>query len=203
MISRDRTIGIILLAAGASQRMGSPKQLLSFAGRSLIRHMGDIISDSNCNPKIVVLGANHTLIKPALINLPLQIQINSDWALGMSTSLRCGISALPDSVTAIVILLCDQPFVSVALIHQLIQRYEQTQASIVACEYSGTAGVPALFDRSLFSELQHLTGDQGARRLIQANRDRTLTIPFPQGSIDLDTIEDWTTFLQTHRSTCL
>ncbi|MEB3294211.1 MAG: nucleotidyltransferase family protein [Synechococcales bacterium] len=195
MVSLNRSIALILLAAGGSQRMGYPKQLLPVQGRSLLRYIANRVCEAPGEAKFVVLGAYHEVLSLELIDLPLEILINDDWDLGMSSSLQTGIAALPNSIAAAMILLCDQPHVSVELIEQLIQQYQQTQAPIVACAYGETVGVPALFDRSLFGELQQLTADEGARSVIQAHRDRLVTIPFPQGAIDLDTLEDWEAFL--------
>ena len=97
-------------------------------------------------------------------------------------------------VGAIVLLVCDQPFVDAALIQQLIALRAQTKKAIVASSYSETLGVPALFDRSCFEELLALDDKRGAKAIILSNPERVTELPFPQGKIDIDTIEDWKNF---------
>jgi molybdenum cofactor cytidylyltransferase len=188
------TIGLIILAAGASTRMGTPKQLLLYRGISLLRHTVNIALESACHPVIVVLGAYFEQIKPEIEQLPIHIVENADWEKGMGTSIRAGVMALerinPD-VDAVVITLCDQPFLLVNTIAQLINAYHHTHQSIIASEYANTLGVPALFERHLFAELTALNATEGARKVIKNNQKKVAQIHFPKGEIDLDTPEDY------------
>ncbi|MBD2500027.1 nucleotidyltransferase family protein [Anabaena azotica] len=187
-------IGIIILAAGASKRLGQPKQLLTYQGKSLIQQITKVAIDSQCRPIVVVLGAGAEMIEPHLINLDIHIVYNQHWSTGMASSIRCGLNAIgaiaPD-IEAIILMLCDQPFVSLNLINQLIGEYQTTQSPIVASEYGGIQGVPALFHKTLFSELATLQGDIGARKTIRQHSSRCSSIPFSQGVIDIDTLEDY------------
>jgi molybdenum cofactor cytidylyltransferase len=187
-------IAIIILAAGASTRMGQPKQLLPFQGQPLLRHVVNITIATTCQPIVVVLGANAANIAPELANSPIQIIHNPDWETGMGSSIRCGIeylATLPDAVDAAIVSVCDQPFISTALLDRLIQTYNMSKKALIASEYAGVWGVPALFDRALFPELIALQGAAGARSVIQQHRASGQSIPFPEGQIDLDTPDDY------------
>ena len=187
-------IGIIILAAGASTRLGQPKQLLAYQGKSLIRHIAEAAIRCQCQPVVVVLGANVATIEPHLINLDIHIVYNQQWSTGMASSIRCGLNAMgaiaPD-MEAIVLVLCDQPFVSSNLINQLVARYQTTNSLIVASEYAGILGVPALFHKTLFLELALLEGDIGARKTIRQHSSSCSSIHFSEGIIDIDTLEDY------------
>ena len=188
------TIGIIILAAGASTRMGKPKQLLPYQGRSLLRHITEIAIASKNQPIIVVLGANAEIIKPEICQLPVQIVENLQWASGMGSSIRTGIeavNALGQNVEAVVITLCDQPFVSPELINQLVETYRRSDKAIVACEYADTLGVPALFHHTFFSQLMTLKQGEGAKQIIGKYINQVTSVPFLQGLIDIDTPNDY------------
>jgi molybdenum cofactor cytidylyltransferase len=185
------TIGIIILAAGASTRMGKPKQLLPYQGRSLLRHITEVAIASKNQPIVVVLGANAESIKPEICQLPVQIVENLQWASGMSSSIQAGVNALGQNVEAVVITLCDQPFVSPEVINQLVEAYRLTNKAIVACEYAGTLGVPALFHHTFFSQLMTLKQGEGAKQIIKKYINEVTSIPFLQGKIDIDTPDDY------------
>jgi molybdenum cofactor cytidylyltransferase len=194
----EATIAIIILAAGKSSRMGTPKQLLPYQGKTLLRHITEIAIASVCHPIIVVLGAYYKEISNELKSLPVQIVENTEWATGMGSSIRCGIQALipfSNSVEAAVILVCDQPFVTPQTINQLVDAYHSTQQPIVASAYENTLGVPALFQRKLFPELSRLNDTEGAKNVIKCHKQSTFSIEFPQGAIDLDTPDGLQQFL--------
>ncbi|MBD2196358.1 MULTISPECIES: nucleotidyltransferase family protein [Calothrix] len=188
------TIPLIILAAGASTRMGKPKQLLSYQGRSLIQHTVESAIASFCNPVIVVLGANAQQIRSQFNQDLVQIVENPHWNLGMSTSIRSGISALnhdSQNIEAAVITVCDQPYISAEIINNLISAYSATKKPIIASQYAETLGVPALFSRQFFPELLTLNEDTGAKYLIKKYRDLVLAVNFPLGAIDIDTPNDY------------
>jgi molybdenum cofactor cytidylyltransferase len=190
----SRTVGLIILAAGASTRMGTPKQLLTYRGCSLIRHMAEVAIASVCQPIAIVLGANGERIKPEISQLPLQIVENQQWQEGMSSSIQVGLEALlavNQHLDAVAIALCDQPFVSPQTLNQLVEAYHLTGKPIIASEYAGTFGVPALFSRTLFSELMNLKNTEGAKQLIKRHIHEVFSIPFPDGAIDIDTPKDY------------
>jgi molybdenum cofactor cytidylyltransferase len=176
--------------------MGVVKQLLAFRGRSLLRHATEEALASECRPIVVVLGAHAERLQEEISELPVRVVANGRWSEGMGTSIRTGIEALTadaggDEVVAAILAVCDQPFFSAGIIHELIAAHRRTGRAIVAASYEGTRGVPALFSRSLFPELMALDGPEGARRVIQARSDETLAVRFPEGALDLDTPEDY------------
>lgn len=187
-------VGLVILAAGASTRMGIPKQLLRYQEQSLIRRLVEMAIASVCHPIIVVLGANAERIQPEIKPLDIQLIENHYWTAGMGTSVRVGMEALKADnldVEAVVLMVCDQPLVSTQLINQLVDNHRATGRSIVASEYTGILGVPALFHRTLFPELTALKGDVGARQVIKQRGLEAFGIPFPEGVIDLDTPGDY------------
>lgn len=188
------TVGLIILAAGASTRMGTPKQLLAYRRCTLIRHMAEVAIASYCRPIIVVLGAYAERIKPEISQLPIQIVKNQQWAEGMSSSIRVGLESLlavNQNLEAVAIALCDQPFVSPQTLNQLVEAYHLTGKPIIASQYAGTLGVPALFSRRLFSELVALNSNEGAKQLIKKHINEVFSVPFPDGAIDIDTPNDY------------
>lgn len=185
------TIGLIILAAGASSRMGTPKQLLLYRGRSFLSQIIEAAIASMCHPIVVVLGANAEKLKSE-VSFQVQVVENTQWHEGMSSSIAVGMQALVNqNIAGVVIALCDQPFVSAQIINQLIAAYRLTGKSIVACEYAGTLGVPALFSRAFFPELMNLGATEGAKNLIKKYSDQVFAVPFPEGAIDIDTPQDY------------
>jgi molybdenum cofactor cytidylyltransferase len=188
-----RPVGLVILAAGGSSRLGRPKQLLEYRGQSLLRHVAEVAAGSVCRPIVVVLGAQASQLDAELRGLPLHVAENRQWARGMATSLRCGLETLAATDGgngAVVILLCDQPLVSVGTINAMVDASQTAGKRIIASEYAGVMGVPALFDRSLFPELLALNGEEGARRVIARHADDVHGIPFPGGAVDIDTPQD-------------
>jgi molybdenum cofactor cytidylyltransferase len=188
------TIAIIILAAGASTRMGTPKQLLLYQGCSFVQYITEIAIASVCQPVVVVLGAYAERIRPQINELPVTIVENLDWAVGMGSSIKTGmqlLNSLTQKFSAVVIVLCDQPFLSPQILNQLVDAYHATQKPIIACEYAGTLGVPALFSQNFFSELANLPGNSGAKKVIQNNLNQVFSIPFNLGNIDIDTPSDY------------
>ncbi len=187
-------IGAVLLAAGASTRMGAPKQLIRFDGVSLLRRAAEAAIGSGASPVVVVLGAHAEEMEPELEGLNVEVVVNEEWAAGMSTSLRVGVRALvemaPDTGGAL-ITLCDQPFVTGAHLADLVSSF---RAPITASHYNRTLGVPAVFHCSVFGELESLEGDAGARRLIQRFGAETKAFDLPEAAIDLDTPIDLNSF---------
>jgi molybdenum cofactor cytidylyltransferase len=193
-------IGVIILAAGSSRRLGEPKQLLEFEGKTLLRRAAETALAANAQKVVVVLGANSKIFRNEIVDLPLQITINQNWAKGMSGSIRIGLQRLleiePD-LSAIVLLLCDQPFVTTKTIRRLIEKYQETKKLVVASEYDETFGVPALFAREMFNELLALKGDAGARFLIKKQAASGLAkILAQEAAFDVDTRADYQLLLQ-------
>lgn len=183
--------GLILLAAGGSTRLGRPKQMLPHRGRSLLRHAAETAVASACRPVVVVLGAQWERMRAELDGLPVRPGVNPHWERGMASSLHAGLAMLRgDPLDGVVIMLCDQPAVTSALIDALIAAWERTSAPLAAAEYAGTLGVPALFSRALLPELAALSGAEGAKRVILRHAAEAARVPFPGGEVDIDTVDD-------------
>ena len=182
--------GLIILAAGESNRLGRPKQNLLFQGQTLLQRAVGTALASACMPVIVVLGANADRIMP-IANA--NTIYNNDWKEGMASSIRLAVRAITKdaSVSTIIIMLCDQPFVSAELLNSMIKTQRQTGKSIVACTYNGTTGAPVLFTKAWFTELLLLQGQEGAKKIIKAHPGHVATIAFKQGGTDIDTQADY------------
>ena len=184
--------GLIILAAGASNRLGQPKQNLIYNGQTLLQRAIETALASQCRPIVVVLGANRETIQPNLLQYDITMVFNHQWQSGMASSLQTGIATMPlHNLTGTVIMLCDQPFVTPGLIDHLLHQSTITGKPIIACRYNETIGVPAYFDRSLFSKLEELQGDEGARQIIKSYPKDVHIVEFSNGSIDIDTTEDY------------
>ena len=179
----------MILAAGASVRLGRPKQLLLFRGETLIRRAARLACAAGLTPVHVVVGHRGGEVGAALGGLgdTVVVVANPDWPHGMGSSLACGVVSLP-SVAAALVLVTDQPYLSAELLVAVMERYRTGQCSLVACRYaSGTIGVPALFDRRHFAELATLSGDRGARSLFARHAGALAAVSFPGGDVDVDT----------------
>ena len=186
-----KKLSILILAAGNSSRLGSPKQLIEFEGQTLIERITETAL-SISGEVLIVLGGNSELILPKLerFNNVISTIYNPDWKEGMGTSIRIGVEKLAENSDLIIILLADQPFISKVLLQNMLQSYAKTQNPIVSCIYSNTLGVPILFDKSVFFELLKLNGDKGAKSFLHLYKNRISTIDFPEAIVDIDTLED-------------
>jgi molybdenum cofactor cytidylyltransferase len=178
----------IILAAGASHRLGQPKQLVVYNDETLIHRSIRVATEAGASPVLVVLGANALRIREAIHFLPnIHIVENESWSEGMASSIRTGIAALhqyaPDALAAL-ILACDQPSVTADHLRQLIAA-SNNGSDTVASTYADRRGIPAIFPSAIFSQLNQLTGDRGARDILQAHD--LLTIPLQNGDLDIDT----------------
>jgi molybdenum cofactor cytidylyltransferase len=183
----------VVLAAGESSRIGQPKQLLGFRGKTLVHRAVDAAIEASCSPVIVVTGYAHAEVKDALAATNAILVQNSHWREGVGTSIRIGIRYVIDNaanVDAALLLVCDQPFVDRDVLSELIALRSKTGKPIVASRYADTFGVPALFHHSIFPELLRLSDDTGAKPIILYNRERVDELPFPLGKIDIDKLED-------------
>jgi molybdenum cofactor cytidylyltransferase len=186
--------GAVILAAGASTRMGSPKQLLAIGGRPLIIHAVEAALASHAWPVVVVLGADAERIKPALARHPVLIAENPAWSEGMASSVRAGIALLVQfsrSLDAGLVALCDQPALSAESIARLVAAQRATGRAIAAARYRGRNGAPALFLREHFPALAALTGEEGARNLLNGDAGGVASVDMPEFEKDLDTPEDY------------
>lgn len=186
--------GAIILAAGASTRMGTAKQLLPLAGKPLLVRTVEAALASPAWPVVVVLGANEEQIRPVLSRLPVIVADNPTWAEGMAASIRTGITTLQQfsrMLDGALIALCDQPAFSPVVISRLLARQKETGCSIVASRYAGRQGAPALFLSEHFATLASLTGEEGARALLNGHPSQVAATELPELGFDIDTPADY------------
>jgi len=200
-MTSEKTIGIsiIVLAAGSSSRLGESKQLILIDGKTLLEKSALAALNSGAEHVVVVLGAQAALHKKVIEKLPVKIVINDDWQKGMGNSLKAGLSHLTThypETKAVIIMVCDQPFLTSEHLKKLITAFQKNPTEIVVSTYNQTNGVPALFSRSLFNQLLQLEDNQGARKIIHHHPGTLLQVAFPKGEIDLDTPEDLTRLKQ-------
>lgn len=187
-------IGAVILAAGGSTRLGQPKQLLRHQGESLVHRAARVAREAGCSPVVVVVGDERELIAVELRAFGALLPHHPEWRLGIGSSIRAGVGhalAEAPALEAVVVMVCDQPFVSAAILTALIAARAETHQRAAACLYSGSVGVPAIFDRSLFPLLTTLPDAQGAKSILAARSGAVAGVEFPQGSIDIDTPDDW------------
>jgi molybdenum cofactor cytidylyltransferase len=191
---------IIILAAGTSSRMGTSKQLLQIKGRTLLEHTVASALGSDIPNVLVVLGANAKAHLSVLKGPRLSTVINPDWAKGMGTSLKCGLKKSMEifpGLDAVMLLVCDQPLLTSSHINSLSEAFLKSNSKAVASKYPGAYGVPAIFDKSLFSELQQIGDQSGAREVLKNLGSELEFLTFEGGDIDIDTPEDYKKFNET------
>jgi molybdenum cofactor cytidylyltransferase len=188
-----RRLGAIILAAGNSSRLGRPKQLLPYRGRTLLTHTTTEIGNAGLDRVVVVTGAFHAAVRESLRGQTLDILFNPDWETGMASGIVSGLSHLlsrhPD-MTAVIISVCDQPFISSELLLQLINTHDASGKGIVASTYADSMGTPVLFGHPYFQQLLKLSGSEGAKKLLRQHPADLATVNFPDGHIDIDIAED-------------
>jgi molybdenum cofactor cytidylyltransferase len=185
----DRLYAIVL-AAGASTRFGSPKQLVRIGGRPLLHTVVTRAAEVTGNALIVVLGAGAAQLAPLLKHSPGAVIVNRHWREGLASSIRAGVARLPPSCDGVLLVLADQAAVTTDDLRRLAGTWRRRPQCIAAALYAGTAGAPAIFPRSVFRELAALRGDAGARSILRRSPDRLVRVPMPAAEIDLDTPED-------------
>lgn len=211
-------ISIVIIAAGASSRMGEPKQLLPWGNTTVLGHALNQAVGSKADSVYVALGANFEKIASTLTPTRARILNNVDWQKGMGNTIAYSIKALSDSIdnttsantstfikplpaasanNAAIIMLADQPQVTTAFLNQLIDTYHGQKKRIVATNYvDAGVGVPAIFDQFYFAELMSLSGDTGAKRLIAQNHSDVVAVSPPSQLIDIDTRETYLSMRQ-------
>jgi len=202
------TVAVVVLAAGGSSRLGTPKQLVRWRGRTLLRRAAETAlagaglpsprasraTAAPVGPVVVVLGADARALRAELDGLAVHVVVNRRWRDGLASSLRAGLRAAiaapgRERPAAVLFLTCDQPCVTPSLLRRLVRRFRRG-APIVACAYDGTLGAPALFASAHFANLLALSGDQGARRILARHRDDVAPVRFARGAADVDRPRD-------------
>ena len=188
------SLSALVLAAGGSRRLGQPKQLLVFNGETLMARALRLASEAGMAPVFAVLGAQHELISSSVDLSDAVVVINKDWLQGISTSIVTGLRAVAEQAPeskGVLLLGCDQPRLSLNHLRELARAFsEHNGEAIVASEYKGTRGIPAIFPQSAFSGLLMLRGDRGARALIESAPCPVVSVCFEGGELDIDSPQD-------------
>lgn len=193
----------IILAAGASTRLGQAKQQLFIGDKTLLQRAALAALEAGCTPVIVVLGAAMKRILPDLQDYPVTIAENPFWQDGMGSSINAGMRRLMEiapGAEGLVLMVCDQPAVDGPLLKTLISLGREGAHDVAACEYAGTLGVPAYFRAAVFPELLALNGQEGAKKLLSANSALVSRLAFPEGATDIDTEADFLAWNTASRS---
>lgn len=188
--SASSHIHVVVLAAGASTRFGSAKQLVRINGRPLLHGAVSRAVELAGHSVTVVLGANAGELAPLLRHSPASIAVNRDWAEGIASSIREGVAQAPATADGVLVALADQAAVTTEDLRRLAGLWRRNPTSIVTAQYAGTVGVPAIFPRWCFRELTELRGDRGAQVLLQRHVDRLVRLPMPSAELDIDRPED-------------
>ena len=191
VVAVHETTAAVILAAGASIRLGQPKQVLAWRGEPLVRHVVRTALQAGLSPVVVVTGSAAEAVQAAVQDLPVRIVYNPDWQSGQSSSLISGLAALPAGCGAALFMLADQPQIPPGLVSALVELHAQTLAPLVAPLVDGRRGNPVLFDRSTFPDLRALTGDVGGRVLFSRYPVAWLPWHDPALTLDVDTLEDY------------
>ena len=180
-------------------RMGLPKQLLTIHGTPLLKLAIGHALKTTCDPIVVVLGAYAKTVQDACDVSDVSFVVNQSWNAGIHTTIQCGVQHALErkpELNAVIISVCDQPFLSEQVFNGLVQRYRSDSKRIVASEYSDTFGVPALFDRIYFRELRALP-QGGAKKLMEHHVDDLALVSFSGGEIDLDTKAEYQEYIRS------
>ena len=187
---KSTALHAIVLAAGASRRFGSPKQLARVDGQSLLQRAIAHATDSVGAGVSVVLGAHAAAIAETLPPGSASLLINRHWQEGIASSIRLGVQRLPGACDGVMLVLADQPLVASATLQRLITAWRRQPRQIVASHYASVTGVPAIFPRWCFPDLTSLRGDQGARVVIRRYMQHVVRLVHPEAAVDIDYPED-------------
>ena len=190
--SSNSPYALLLLAAGESRRLGELKQLLPVGNQTLLEHTIKVCAKSKLGPVHVILGAQAEKILDTITNdSSTDILIHKNWKDGLGSSIAYGVNNTKHLVEkGIIIVLVDQVMLKAEHLVNLVREYEDTKAEIVVSDYGKASGPPTFFAQALFDQLIELSGDQGAKPIIKANKHRVHKVSFPHGDIDIDQHED-------------
>jgi molybdenum cofactor cytidylyltransferase len=180
----------LVLAAGSASRFGSTKQTARYDGIPLVRHAIAVANKACGDRTVLVTGHDRDAVAGVCEPLRGREIINEHYADGLGTSIACGVRAVRDAASAVLILLADQPLVTEEHVQALIDAWSGAENEIVATSFSGTQGPPTLFASGCFDELCALTGDTGGKQLLEDRRFRLRTIEFEPAGVDIDEPED-------------
>lgn len=196
-----KNVGIVLLAAGNSSRMGKIKQLLPWEHTTLVEHSIKQAESSQAKQVVVVLGAHSDLIRDGLHPVRAILIENEKWKKGLGTSISCGVSYFNtmQRMDGLLILLADQPLIDTLYIDAMLQNFETSEKGIIATQYKNRVGVPALFSATYFSELTNLADDFGAQYIMGRYKNDIFEMPARGKTADVDTMDDYLRLKDTNQ----
>ena len=180
----------VILAAGASTRFGSPKQLVRIGGSPVLHQMISNAAFVAGRSVTVIIGANAREIAPALRQSAASVVVNRDWPEGLASSIRVAVESAPPRCDGLLLLLADQVAVTADDLKHLYAAWKRHPILVAAALYDGAPGLPAIFPRWTYPGLMELRGDRDPRQVIRRNIDQLVRIPMANASINLDTPED-------------
>jgi len=182
----------VVLAAGASTRMGRNKLLLELGGETLVRRAVRAALEGGVDEVVVVLGHEEPLVRAELAGLPCTPLVNPDHAEGAGTSVRTGVRHVAGAVDAVVVVLADMPFVTGEMIATLVRRYRDTRPPLVASHYGDVQAPPTLYDHALFGELLQIPGERCAKQVVRRHENEAVVVPWPESALrDIDVPADY------------
>jgi len=188
------TVAAIILAAGASRRLGHPKQLVEYGGKTLLEHALSAAKEAGAVPVLAVLGSQFAPICATVAFNDAIPVLNDLWEQGIASSIQAGLREVDvraPQVSGALLMTCDQPRLTSHHLRALMKSFSaQAKPSIVASAYAGTRGIPAIFPRTVFDDLHALRGDKGARMILSDPACPVITLPFAGGELDIDTPSD-------------
>ncbi|HEX9604008.1 MAG TPA: nucleotidyltransferase family protein [Myxococcales bacterium] len=188
---RSGRVAGVVLAAGTSSRMGRNKLFLRLGGTSVLRRAVATAREAGLDPVLVVLGHESGRALAELEGLSCTPVLNQEYASGMNTSVRAGISAVPADATGAVLMLADMPFVTAGMLRSLVDRYRAGEEPLVVSTYGEVLAPPILYGRPLFGELRALDGDGCGKRVVKAHRAEAIEVEWPPSALtDLDVPDD-------------
>lgn len=191
-MSTEANIAVVVLAAGGSTRLGHPKQLVEFKGKTLLEHTLGQVSMLGFQHRVLVLGSRHEEIQGKIDTSGFKVVINDDWEQGMASSIKLGLKAAmaEEALDHALFLVSDQPFLERVNLIKLVHTQLTKKPNATYSQYGENIGVPAIFGKTAFPLLLQLDGDEGAKKLIHSKDFDYCTEAFQKGGFDVDTEED-------------
>ena len=187
-----RRVAAVILAAGASSRMGRNKMLLDVHGDPMVRRAVLVAQDAGCAPIVVVVGKDEALVRDALHDLPVTFAVNADFTGPTSTSLHAGLDALDDSVDATILMLADMVRVTTPMVRALLDCDATSEAPLGVSRYADVLAPPLLFRRSLWPELMAWHGEGCGKAVVKAHQHEAVMHDWAEAALrDVDTPDDY------------
>jgi molybdenum cofactor cytidylyltransferase len=189
----NNTTGAIILAAGASSRLGKSKQLLRIGGLTFLQQTISVAKDAGIDHIFVVLGANAEQHQESIKDRSVQVVRNNNWQAGMGSSIKLGLKSMlaaNNKLESVILLVCDQPALTAVHLNLLRSTYEKSKKGIVASRYADTTGVPVLFSKTYYDSILKISDSEGAKAIFQQYPSDTAIVDFAGGEHDIDTLMD-------------